>query len=203
MPRNVPGRLQPLSERILARLPSPRCPWILLWASVPWLNAGANLLLDTGARSAVWEQSRLLVVLSYAALSFAAPGKVRYRYRLEGLEPDWIEAGGTRAVSYNHLPPGDYRFRVTACNNDGIWGESGATVAFTVMPSFWQTSWFLSIAIFGGASLVGGTVWLVDKTRTRRKLERLEQERALEHERARVALRGWSGRKMARTNSSR
>ncbi len=63
--------LRPVTERILARLPGPRALWIVVWALVPWLNAGGNLLLETGARSAVWEQSRTLVILNYAALSFA------------------------------------------------------------------------------------------------------------------------------------
>ena len=64
-------RLRPVTERILGRLPGPRALWIAVWALAPWLNAGANLLLETGERSAVWEQSRVLVVLNYAALSFA------------------------------------------------------------------------------------------------------------------------------------
>jgi len=64
-------RLRPVTERVLARLPGPRERWVAIWALVPWLNAGANLLLDTGARSAVWEQSRALVLLNYAALSLA------------------------------------------------------------------------------------------------------------------------------------
>ena len=63
-------RLQPLTERILERLPGPRALWIAAWALVPWLNAGANLLLD-GGTSPVWEQSRTLVLLNYAAFSFA------------------------------------------------------------------------------------------------------------------------------------
>jgi hypothetical protein len=67
----VPGRLPPLTERILARLPGARLLWIGVWALVPWANAGANVFLDTGGTSAVWEQSDLLVVLNYAALSFA------------------------------------------------------------------------------------------------------------------------------------
>jgi hypothetical protein len=64
-------RLRPLTERVLASLHGPRVLWIAVWALLPWLNAGANLLLETGERSAVWEQSRTLVVLNYAAFSFA------------------------------------------------------------------------------------------------------------------------------------
>ena len=68
---DVTHRLRPLTDRILAALPGPRVLWIVLWTLVPWLNAGANLLLETEARSAIWEQSRTFVLLNYAALSFA------------------------------------------------------------------------------------------------------------------------------------
>jgi hypothetical protein len=67
----VPHRLRPLCARVLAALPGLRVLWIALWALVPWLNAGANLLLEDEARSAIWEQNRTLVVLNYAALSAA------------------------------------------------------------------------------------------------------------------------------------
>lgn len=83
------ARLRPLTERVLAALPGPRPLWILIWALIPWLNAGANLLLDTGARSAIWEQSRTLVALNYAALSLAVLitlwGAGRIARRLETL----------------------------------------------------------------------------------------------------------------------
>src|SRR5919197_5448562 len=68
---DVTTQLRPLTERLLARLRGPRALWIAVWALVPWLNAGANLLLETGTRSAIWEQSRALVILNYAALSLA------------------------------------------------------------------------------------------------------------------------------------
>jgi hypothetical protein len=85
----VTGQLRPLTERILSRLPGPRVPWIALWALVPWLNAGGNLLLETEARSAIWEQTPVLVVLNYAALSVAIVvafwGTERLARRLETL----------------------------------------------------------------------------------------------------------------------
>lgn len=71
MESDAPLGLRPMTERILAHLPGPRVLWIAAWTLVPWLNAGANLLLETGERSAVWEQGRVLVILNYAALSFA------------------------------------------------------------------------------------------------------------------------------------
>jgi hypothetical protein len=86
---NTTHRIRPLTERILGRLSGPRVLWIALWALVPWANAGANLLLETGARSAIWEQSRTLVLLNYAALSFAILitlwGTARIARRLEAL----------------------------------------------------------------------------------------------------------------------
>lgn len=87
---NVTVRLRPLSERILSRLPGPGAAWVFAWALLPWANAGANLLLDTET-SAVWEQRRLLIVLNYAALSFAVLitlwGTRRIAGRLEELGP--------------------------------------------------------------------------------------------------------------------
>jgi hypothetical protein len=86
------GRLRPLTDRILARLPGPRVLWIAAWALVPWANAGANLLLDTDGTSAVWEQSDLLIVLNYAALSFAVVvtlwGTERIARRVETLREE-------------------------------------------------------------------------------------------------------------------
>lgn len=82
----------------------------------------------------------------FAALSFAAPEKVRYRYRLDGFDPDWRDASDTTFASYTGLPPGDYRFRVIASNNDGVWNEDGATHIFRIKPAFHETNWFRTAA---------------------------------------------------------
>jgi hypothetical protein len=79
------------------------------------------------------------VEFHYTALSLVAPEKNRFKYRLEGLERDWVEAGGQRVATYPRLPPGHYQFRVIAANNDGLWNETGAAFRFTVRPAFWQT----------------------------------------------------------------
>jgi hypothetical protein len=90
MPTLVPVT-RPLTERIFARLPGPRAAWVVAWAVVPWLNAGLNLLLDTESTSAVWEQSRTLVILNYAALSLAIVialwGTRRIAARADALRP--------------------------------------------------------------------------------------------------------------------
>lgn len=123
----------------------------------------------------------------YAGLSFVAPEKVRFKYKLEGLEDQWVDAGSKRAVQYSYLPPGDYTFRVTACNNDEVWNDAGAALSFTVLPQFWQTWWFRGASILIGAGAVAGVAMGLTRQRVRRKLEQLERQRALERERARIA----------------
>jgi signal transduction histidine kinase len=88
--------------------------------------------------------------ISYTALSFSSPNQVRFRYRLQGLEKNWTEAANRRVAYFPHLPPGKYTFEVTACNNHGIWNETGAQLSFEVLPVFWQTGWFklLLAAVF-------------------------------------------------------
>lgn len=78
----------------------------------------------------------------YTALSYRAPEKVQFKYRLEGLDKDWIEAGSRREAYYNSVPPGRYQFRVIACNNDRVWNTAGAVLPFVVEPQFHQTAWF-------------------------------------------------------------
>jgi ligand-binding sensor domain-containing protein/signal transduction histidine kinase len=85
--------------------------------------------------------------IDYTALSFVAPEKVRFRYKLEGFDQDWQEAGGRRQAFYTNLPPRGYRFRVMAANNSGVWNESGVAVAFSVSPAYYQTAWFQVLAL--------------------------------------------------------
>ncbi len=80
----------------------------------------------------------------YTALSFRQPEKNRFKYKLEGVDADWVDAETRRVAYYNNIGPGSYRFRVTGCNNDGVWNEAGAELAFVLMPHFWQTWWFKS-----------------------------------------------------------
>lgn len=80
--------------------------------------------------------------IQYTALSLQVPEKVRFKHRLEPLEKDWVDAGAERSAAYNTVAAGRYRFQVIACNNDGVWNETGATLAIQMLPHYWQTWWF-------------------------------------------------------------
>ncbi len=123
----------------------------------------------------------------FTALSFGAPDKTRFRYRLDGLDADWVEAGTSRSARYGHLPARDYRFRVIACNDEGVWNQTGATVRFTVRPFFYDTWWFRWAAGAGIVFVVAFTVRKLATRKYRRKLVRLQQQHAIERDRARIA----------------
>ncbi len=91
--------------------------------------------------------------IEYTALSFVAPEKVRFRFKLEGQDSDWREVVNDREVQYSNLAPGTYRFRVKASNNSGVWNQTGDTLAFTIAPAFYQTGWFS--ALVAGLLLAG------------------------------------------------
>jgi signal transduction histidine kinase/streptogramin lyase len=123
----------------------------------------------------------------YTGLNFAAPERVQFRRKLVGLERNWVEAGGQRVANYDYLSPGDYEFKVTACNQDGVWNNTGASLSFTVLPYFWQTWSFLIAAILAGCGIVAGTVYYVVHQKWRRELRRVEMQLSVEKERARIA----------------
>jgi ligand-binding sensor domain-containing protein/signal transduction histidine kinase len=125
--------------------------------------------------------------LHYTGLSFSAPERVRFRYRLEGLDPDWVEAGSRRAAFYSYVPPGNYRFQVIACNSDGVWNSVGDGVGLTVLPHLWQAWWFIVLATMASLGAAVGVARVVEKKRVRSHVKVLEQERTLERERTRIA----------------
>jgi signal transduction histidine kinase/DNA-binding response OmpR family regulator len=98
--------------------------------------------------------SQSIFTLEFAALSYAAPERNRYRYRLEGLEPAWNDVDSRRRLAtYTSLPAGKYVFRVQASNNDELWNEAGATLAITVLPAWWATWWFSGMAVLSLVSV--------------------------------------------------
>ncbi len=127
------------------------------------------------------------VEVHYSSPQFESPEQMRFRYQLEGLDADWIDAGERRTAFYNYVPPGDYRFRVAASNGGDLWSESGMALPLAVSRHFWQRWWVIVLAAVTLLVAVGAVVRYVEKRKAQRRLKRLEQERALERERHRIA----------------
>jgi len=109
--------------------------------------------------------------IHYAALSLQAPEKNRFQYMLAGVDPNWIDAGTRREAFYNNLGPGNYRFHVRACNNDGVWNEAGIVLPIVLSPHFWQTWWFrMAIPVAAGLLLFA---WYRFRMTQLRQIERL------------------------------
>jgi signal transduction histidine kinase len=96
------------------------------------------------------------LTIDYTALSLVAPEKMRFRYKLEGRDRDWEDAGNRRQAFYTDLAPGNYRFRVIASNNSGVWNEEGASLDLSIAPAYWQTNWFIALCATAFAALLWG-----------------------------------------------
>ena len=95
--------------------------------------------------------------IKYAALSFINSENLRFKYKLEGVDQDWVEAGVRRTAYYSHVAPGSYIFRVLAANAAGVWNQTGASLRITVVPPFWRTWWFMvlmTLAVLGALAAV-------------------------------------------------
>lgn len=111
--------------------------------------------------------------MQYTALSLIAPERVSFRYRLEGYENAWVDAGSRRTAYYTGLPPGEYTFHVQASNNDSVWNQQGATLTFTLQPHFYQTTWFWLLCAAVAVAL-GVILYRLHIDRLRRKAVELE-----------------------------
>jgi len=102
--------------------------------------------------------------IDFTALSYRAPERMRFRYRLEGVDSAWQEPERRRSAYYTNLAPGQYRFRVLASNDDGVWNEQGAAITFEVAPSLTQSAWFRLLC----AAVLAAGLWLLHRMRLRR-----------------------------------
>jgi signal transduction histidine kinase len=147
-------------------------------APIELRRANVHLRLPPGHRR---------VQFDFAALSYTAPGSVVCKCRLQGFDDEWVEVRSPRTVAYGHLPPGDYRFQVIACNSDGVWNETGASLSLTSEPHVWERAW---VRVAAGASVIGisaGVAHLLLRRKHRVQVERLKNQHAVERERARIA----------------
>jgi signal transduction histidine kinase len=125
--------------------------------------------------------------IRYTGLNLGAPEQARFRYRLEGHESAWTDVGNSRVARYSKLPPGSYNFRVAACNEDGVWSQTGGVLALLVQPPFWKTWWFLSGTAVSLLAALLGIFYYVATQKLQRQLEGMRQKEALERDRARIA----------------
>ncbi|MBZ5686433.1 MAG: hypothetical protein LAP86_15490 [Acidobacteriia bacterium] len=125
--------------------------------------------------------------IAYTATSLTVPERVRFRYKLEGQDKEWQEAGTRREAFYTNLDPGSYHFRLIACNNDGVWNNAGTSLDFSIAPAYYQTGWFRAACLASFIVLI----WMLYRLRVRsveqRYLERHRAEEELRRARAELA----------------
>jgi len=133
--------------------------------------------------------------IAYTALSFINSENMRFKYKLEGADANWVDAGTRRTAYFSHLSPGDYTFRVMAANADGVWNEAGASVRIIIVPPFWRTWWFTTLAVLCLTGLIAGAVIYRDTRQKQRQAIQQAAQQAFahqliesqEHERKRIA----------------
>ena len=124
----------------------------------------------------------------FTAPCFAAPEKVRFLYKLEGFDPDWIEGSAlTRRAHFSSLPLGSYTFRVIACNPDGIWNRDGASFSFVIAPPVWRAPWALAVYSVVVVCLVAAVARFLSHRRLRLRLQASEHGQEMARERMRIA----------------
>lgn len=134
-------------------------------------SGNSGLGLEDGGKSATPNPNSQIEVgpsqqnfdIQYTALSFINSENLRFRYKLEGLDDKWVEAGTRRQAYFSHVPPGEYTFRVIAANSDNVWNEQGAMLKIVVLPAFYRTGWFATLAVFA----IGLVAFLLFRERVR------------------------------------
>jgi ligand-binding sensor domain-containing protein/signal transduction histidine kinase len=123
----------------------------------------------------------------YTIADLDSPGRLKFRYKLEGLDDRWVDGGAQRSATYGPLAPGTYRFRVISAGSANVWTETANPLSLHIVPHLWQTAWFQICGATLALSAVGATALLIGRAKLRRRLERLEMQHATEKERRRIA----------------
>jgi signal transduction histidine kinase len=147
--------------------------------------------------SSTWPQVIVLqpeneqLEIHFTALNFSAPKRaqlaVQFKYQIEGRDKNPTPIGGERVAHFGKLSPGRYIFNVTACNEDGYWNDTGASIAVIVEPPFWRKPGFITAGILILLGVLAGTIYLISTAKLRRQLRLAQQKELIEHERARIA----------------
>lgn len=146
------------------------------------------------AGTAVLEADRNNINFHFAGLGYRVDKRVRYRYILEGFERTWSESTSERSAQYTNVPPGKYTFKVAASVNKGYWSETPATVSFTILSPFYQTPWFIAVAILCSAAVFFATLQLLVRKikKDKQRLEQVVKERTSEISAANEELKAFS-----------
>jgi signal transduction histidine kinase/ligand-binding sensor domain-containing protein len=164
-------------------------PVVIESVSVEGVSQSTNRF-DAGLSEVVIPPGRGHLEIHYTSLNPGNAGVSRFKYRLyEGEQPSgWTDDdNGNRLAPFPKLPPGDYRFEVTACNEDGVWNSNPVSLTVIVRPQLWQRRWFQGLIVIAALCAIGGAVYYFSTQRLQRQLAFMRQQEALEHERARIA----------------
>jgi signal transduction histidine kinase len=149
------------------------------------IDSGREITRDvSAAKELVLSYKENFFSFEFAALNFIQPEKNQYAYKLEGLDPDWIQAGSRRYASYTNVAPGEYLLRVKGSNNDGVWNEAGTALKITITPPFWKTSWFAALSAVAMMIAIVGAHRFAVRVRIK-QLFAIERARRLENEQVR------------------
>ena len=172
--------------------PNPNPPPVVIESVVvDGVEQNSNRLVSLAHPSVTLTPASEQLEIHFTTLNFSAPKGAqfgaRFKFRLEGRDKTWTDIGGERVAHFNKINPGRYLFRVIACNEDGVWNDSGATLAVTVEPPFWRTLWFVAAAVLLLLGALAGIIYLLSTARLKRQLRAARQKELIERERARIA----------------
>ncbi len=156
---------------------------------LPRRDSRANKSLELTAKDSTLHlpPDHRSIQFEFTAFGFSAPENIQFRHRLTGVDDDWVESGPARTVTYPRLASGNYDFQVEACNGDGDWNQNAAHIRLAVAPFFWQTWWFRLAVVAAFTLSIVAVVRYVSFRRLHAQLRLLEQQAALQRERARIA----------------
>lgn len=140
------GEVDPNRLRVNNHPPPVVIEKVVMDAKPVWLNREIFLPRGSSGDSLAIPPGNHAIEIHFTGLSFASSSKVRFRYRLDGVDSDWVDSGSRRVAFYSNVPPGNYRFRVKAANKDWVWNESGDAIGLVFLPHVWQTFWFRGAA---------------------------------------------------------
>ena len=141
-------------------------------------SAGGTLRILSGVRS---------IEIHYTSPNLLSPDRLRFRYLLENLDKDWVDAGNRRTAYFNRLPPGNYQFKLMVAGQAENWLAMAKTIRVEVMPRFYERRSLQAAGAVAALAAVGLTVWRIERARQRRRIERLKLQRAMDAERQRIA----------------